>query len=86
MSDLEDDLQQNFKQLIQEHLLSQLGEEHHSSFNAKDYDVLITTYNSAVAKFYALSDILGIHGIWKERIHATLKWHKGSGCFDAVLI
>jgi len=73
MSDIEDDLQLNFKRLIQEHLLSQLGEEHCSSFDAKDYNVPITTYNSAVAKFYAPSDILGIHGMWKERIRATPK-------------
>jgi len=86
MSDVEDDLQPNFKRLVQEHLLSQLGEEHRSGFDAEDYDVPIMTYNSAVAKFYAPSDILGIHGMRKERIRATPKWRKGPGRFDTVLI
>lgn len=36
----------------------------------------VSVYTSAVALFYAPSDMAGIHGIAKERIHATSSWGK----------
>lgn len=36
----------------------------------------IKVYTSAVALYYAPSDLAGIHGIAKERIHATSSWGK----------
>ena len=46
----------------------------------------ITVYPSAVAMFYAPSDISGVGGMRKERIHAVKSWRNGPGRYDTVLI
>jgi len=88
MMDIEDDLAQaNLGCLVQEHLHSQLESlDQGFTFDAEDYNVPIVMYNSAVAKFYAPSNMLGIHGMRKERIRAIQKWRNGPGHYDIVLI
>jgi hypothetical protein len=46
----------------------------------------ITVYSSAVATFYAPSDISGVGGMRKERIHAVKSWRKGPGRYDTVFV
>jgi hypothetical protein len=87
MLDIEERLQPNFKHLIQEHLHSQLGVlKQGLDFDVEDYEVPITTYNSAVARFYAPSDFSGMHGMRRERIRSIPKWRNSLGCYDTVLI
>ena len=46
----------------------------------------IRIFNSAIATFYAPSDISGIAGMRREYIRATPSWRKGPARFDCVLI
>jgi hypothetical protein len=46
----------------------------------------ITVYPSAVAKYYSPSDISGIGGMRKDRIHAVDKWFGGAGRYDTVYL
>jgi hypothetical protein len=55
-------------------------------FDVEDYEVPITTYNSAMARFYAPSDFSGMHGMCRERIQSIPKWRNSSGRYDTVLI
>jgi hypothetical protein len=47
---------------------------------------MIRVFNSAVATFYAPSDISGIGGMRCERIHATDTWRHGPGRHDCVFV
>ena len=49
-------------------------------------DDKIHVFNSAVATFYAPSDISGINGMRREHIRATTSWRKNSACYDCVLV
>lgn len=46
----------------------------------------ITLYTSAVATFYAPSDISGIGGMRYERIRAVDTWRNGPGRYDCVFV
>jgi hypothetical protein len=46
----------------------------------------ISIYHSAVAQFYAPSDICGVKGMRCERIHASPSWHKGAPRYDTILV
>ena len=46
----------------------------------------ITVYPSAVATFHAPSDISGIGGMRRERIHAVKSWRKGPGRYDTIFV
>ena len=46
----------------------------------------ITAYHSAVAQFYAPSDICSIKGVWHECIHALPSWHKDTPWFDISFV
>jgi hypothetical protein len=46
----------------------------------------LTTYNSAVAMFYAPSDLSGAGGMRKERIRAVSRWRGGCPRLDTVLL
>lgn len=46
----------------------------------------IHVFNSAIATFYAPSDISGIAGMRREYIRATSSWRRGPARFDCVLI
>jgi hypothetical protein len=48
--------------------------------------VKISIYSSAVATFYAPSDISGIGGMRCERIHAIKSWRNGPGRYDCVFV
>ncbi|KAF8881638.1 hypothetical protein BD779DRAFT_1445352, partial [Infundibulicybe gibba] len=50
-------------------------------FNSRVY-----LYPSAIATFYAPSDISGINGMHCERIHATQSWRHGPPRYDCVFI
>jgi hypothetical protein len=47
---------------------------------------MISVYPSAVATFYAPSDISGIGGMRRERIRAVPSWRRGSGRYDCVFV
>ena len=49
-------------------------------------DNLITLYPSAVATYFAPSDLSGIGGMHSECICATLNWRKEGPCYDAVFV
>ena len=46
----------------------------------------VSLYSSAVATFYAPSDISGIGGMRRERIRAVPTWRKGGSRYDCVFI
>lgn len=46
----------------------------------------ILVFSSAVATFYAPSDISGIGGMRRERIRATASWRKGPARHDCVFV
>jgi hypothetical protein len=46
----------------------------------------IRVHNSAVATFYAPSDISGIGGMRRERIRAVTSWRKGSARHDCAFV
>jgi len=46
----------------------------------------LTTYNSAVATFYAPSNLSGTGGMQKERIQAVSCWRGGHSQFDTMLL
>ena len=43
-------------------------------------------YKSAIASFYAPSDVCGIKGMHCKWIHATPSWQKGAAHYDTILI
>jgi hypothetical protein len=47
---------------------------------------MIRVYTSAVATFYAPSDISGVGGMRYERIHAVDTWRNGPGRYDCVFV
>ena len=46
----------------------------------------ISIYTSAVASFYAPSNICGIKGMRREPIHASSLWRKGAPHYNTVLV
>ena len=46
----------------------------------------VSVYTSAVATFYAPSDICGTGGMRRERIHAVPSWRGGAGRYDCAFI
>ena len=89
----EDAKQLNLVSLIRV-LLRQHSEPHANSTalpSSADYldftgEHPLTTYNSAVAMFYAPSDLSGAGGMRKERIRAVSRWRGGCPRFDTVLL
>ncbi|KAF5378675.1 hypothetical protein D9757_009548 [Collybiopsis confluens] len=43
-------------------------------------------FHSAVARFYAPSDLCGAGGMYRERIHSNPSWNNGRGHFDTILV
>lgn len=66
--------------MIEDFLVEQ-GEVLSPEFNAS-----ITVYPSAVATFYAPSDLSGARGYRRERIRAMRQWRGGPGRYDNVFI
>jgi hypothetical protein len=53
------------------------------------YSGAISVYHSAVATYYAPSDISGVGGMYRERIRATPVWNRGESSvprYDCVLV
>ena len=46
----------------------------------------ISIYTSAVTSFYVPSDICGIKGMCRERIHTLPSWRKGAPRYDTILV
>ena len=72
----------NLVRLIQEFVY----EQQHPGSSTQDIPDLppfyetITIHTAAVAIFHAPSDLSGIGGMRRERIHAVSRWRRGPGC------
>jgi hypothetical protein len=81
--------QPSFPKLLRKFLYKQL---HHGNRASSTQDTLpkingrIHVFYSAVATFYAPSDISGISGMRREHIRATPSWRKGQARYDTVLV
>ncbi|KAG2116986.1 uncharacterized protein F5147DRAFT_742855 [Suillus discolor] len=84
--------QPNFTTLIQHFLRDQCRADSDSSSSDSSRSALpeiyekITLYTSAVATFFAPSDLSGIGGMRYERIRAVDTWRNGPGCYDCVFV
>ena len=78
----------NLVRLIQEFVY----EQQHPGSSAQDIPDLppfyetITIHTAAVAIFHAPSDLSGIGGMRRERIHAVSRWRRGPGRYDTLFI
>ena len=50
------------------------------------FEGCIYTFNSACSRFYSLSDICGIQGMWREYIRSTSNWRNEDPHQDCVFI
>ena len=75
-------------QLIQEFIHEQRhpGSSAHDIPNLPPFYEKITIHTSAIATFHAPSDLSGIGGMKRERIHAVKRWRNGPGRYDTMLI
>ena len=79
--------QPSFPRLLQKFLHEQLRDDTTASQDAHfRIDGRLLIFFSAVATFYAPSDISGISGMWREHIRATSSWRKGQARYDTVLV
>ena len=79
--------QPSFSKLLRKFLFEQLCDNTALPQGAHPrIDGRINVFYSAVATFYAPSDISGITGMWHEHIRATSSWRKGHTCYDTVLV
>ncbi|KAH8106722.1 hypothetical protein BXZ70DRAFT_1069328 [Cristinia sonorae] len=49
-------------------------------------DPRVSVFNSAVATYYAPSDLAGVNGMHRERIRSTQSWRNGPARHDCVLV
>ena len=49
-------------------------------------DDLITLYPSALATYFAPSDLGGVRGMHSEHIHATSNWRNEGPCYDTIFV
>lgn len=83
--------QPNFKKHIRQFLYEQLNPLFdHDSINVStalpSFNENINVFPSAVATFYAPSDLCGVGGMRKERIRAVPSWYKGPARYDTVFV
>jgi hypothetical protein len=81
--------QLNLPDLITQFIYSQQCSDRTSNTSSTDLPTFygkITIYPSAVATFHAPSDISGIGGMRRERIHTVKSWRKGPGRYDTIFI
>jgi hypothetical protein len=81
--------QPDFTELIERFIHDQEHPESDSDTNVVDPGPFygnITVYASAVATFHAPSDISGVGGMRRERIHAVKSWRKGPARYDTVFV
>jgi len=62
------------------------GSDDDSDGNLPEFHELISVYLSAVATFYAPSDLSGIDGMRCEHIRATPRWQGGDPRYDCVFV
>ena len=78
----------SFPKLLRKFLYEQLHDNTTSS--SQDLHPRITgrvhVFNSAIATFYAPSDISSITSMWCEHIQATSLWRKGQARYDTTLV
>ncbi|KAG1742043.1 hypothetical protein EDB19DRAFT_1895037 [Suillus lakei] len=51
-----------------------------------DFNGKVHVFHSAVASFYAPSNICGVHGMLRHVIHSTPTWHNGPAHHDCVFV
>ena len=82
--------QPSFPKLLRRFLYNQLHDNPASASLAQDAHPRIKgrvhVCNSAVATFYAPSDISGISSMRREHIRATSSWRKGKARYDTILV
>jgi hypothetical protein len=54
--------------------------------NLPEFHGRVAVYNSAVAKFYAPSDLSGVGGMRRERIRAVQSWKNGPPRYDCIFV
>jgi len=54
--------------------------------NLPEFHGRVAVYNSAVAMFYAPSDLSGVGGMHRERIHTVKSWKGGPPQYDCVFV
>ncbi len=79
--------QPHLPQLLCRFLYDQLyGQLLPSNINLPELHENIHVHRSAVATFYAPSDLSGIGGMWREWIRAVPAWHEGPGRYDCLFV
>ena len=84
--------QPSFPSLVQKFLYAQLYPDSEISLHdiLEDSLPMISdkthVFNSAIATFYASSNISGVTGMCCEYIQAATLWRKGPACYDCVLV
>ena len=71
------------------HQLNQGGIDESSCISPSSYDLsdtVVHVYHSALALFYAPSDVSGIGGMRREHIRATPSWRKGRPRYDTIFV
>lgn len=80
------DLVDLIQQFLYDQFHSDSDSEVASTAGLPEFCGKISVYSSAVATFYAPSDISGIGGMRSERIRAIDEWRKGPGRYDCVFV
>ncbi|KAH8979767.1 hypothetical protein EDB86DRAFT_3088545 [Lactarius hatsudake] len=76
-----------FPNLVRQFINDQQYPDYDSDASISDFPNFygkIIVYPSAVATFYAPSDISGVGGMHRERIYAVKSWRKGPGRYDTI--
>lgn len=84
---LQEEIQQpEFLDLVADFLDDQLTQSGHPSSTLPSIQGKISVYPSALAMYYAPSDISGIGGMRRERIRAVTSWRKGPPRYDCIFV
>jgi len=81
--------QPEFPNLIRQFIYNQQHSDNVSNASISDLPMFhgkITIYSSVLATFHAPSDISGIGGMRRERIHAVKSWRNGPGRYDTIFV
>lgn len=85
--------QPNFVMLLRQFLHLQLQGDTESLISANDlpdniphFNERISVYSSAVATFYAPSDLSGVGGMHREHIRAVKSWRRGPPRYDCIFV
>ncbi|KZP25932.1 hypothetical protein FIBSPDRAFT_732975 [Athelia psychrophila] len=84
---LQEEIQQpEFLDLVADFLDDQLTQSGHPSSTLPSIQGKMSVYPSALAMYYAPSDISGIGGMRRERIRAVTSWRKGPPRYDCIFV